>query len=134
MKYILDTNICIYWIKGNQNIERKAVKRASDSISISFITLSELYYGVYKSNKIKENLSALEILKRKLNIIESNAEICETFGILKAELAKQGKMIDDADLFIAACALVNKSTLVTNNEKHFERIKGLKLENWLRTF
>ena len=55
------------------------------------------------------------------------------FGKLKADLEKDGKIIDDADLFIAACALANDAVLVTNNEKHFKRIKGLKLANWLRS-
>ena len=67
----------------------------------------------------------------KLGFIESSEEVCDKFGDLKAFLEKEGKIIDDADLFIAACSIVNELTLVTNNEKHFRRIKGLKIENWL---
>lgn len=131
MSYLLDTNICIYWLKGNNNIERKAIEVGLNNLSISFVNLSELFYGAYKSEKITDNLKAVRDLVKKLEFIESNEEVCETFGDLKALLEKEGSIIDDADLFIAACALVNEYTLVTNNEKHFSRIKGLKLENWV---
>lgn len=133
MIYLLDTNICVYWLKGNDPIEQKILNVGWNKLFVSFMTLSELYYGVYKSQKISKNLLKIKNLEKALNVIESNPEICETFGMLKADLTKQGKMIDNADLFIAASALVSKSVLVTNNEKHFERIQGLKLENWLKT-
>lgn len=132
MKYLLDTNICVYWLKGNRSVEQKVLETGTDNIFISFITLSELYYGVYKSQKVEENLSALLSLESKLRVIESDSQVSETFGKLKAELQKKGRMIDDADLFIAACALANKLILVTNNEKHFQRIKSLSIENWIK--
>ena len=72
-------------------------------------------------------------MESKLGIVDSDDEICKNFGKLKTELEKEGKIIDDADLFIAACALANKLILVTNNEKHFGRIENLKLENWRET-
>lgn len=132
MNYLLDTNRCIYWLKGNENIEQRALFIGLNSIDISFITLSELYYGAYKSRRVKENLAAIRTIWKKLGFIESSDEICQNFGQLKASLEKKGDVIDDADMFIAACALVNDATLVTNNEKHFRRIKGLKLENWTK--
>lgn len=101
-------------------------------VAISFITLSELYYGAYKSQKVQENLAALKNLELKLKMVESSKEICKAFGKLKAELAREGKIIDDADLFIACCVLKSNRVLVTNNEKHFSRIKGLKIENWAK--
>jgi predicted nucleic acid-binding protein len=122
----------VYWLKGNENIEQRALAVGLDEIAISFITLSELYYGAYKSQRVKENLAAVRIIWNKLGFIDSNEDICEAFGKLKAELEKEGKIIDDADLFIAACALIDNLTLVTNNERHFKRIKGLKIENWLK--
>ncbi len=132
MSYLIDTDICIYWLKGNENIEQKALAVRLDNIYISFIVLSELYYGAYKSQRIKENLIAVKALWKKLGFIESNDDICETFGKLKADLEKNGNVINDADMFIASCALVNGFTLVTNNERHFKRIKGLKIENWIK--
>lgn len=132
MKYLLDTNICVYWLNGNKTIEEKAVQVGLKHVAISFITLSELYYGAYKSQKVQQNLTALKNLESKLKRVESNKEICKAFGELKAELAKEGKIIDDADLFIACCALKSNRVVVTNNEKHFSRIKGLKIENWAK--
>ena len=102
-------------------------------IALSFITLSELYYGAYKSQKAEQNLSAIKSLESKLKRVESNKEVYESFGKLKTELEKDGKIIDDADLFIACCALNTNRVLVTNNERHFSRINGLKLENWTKT-
>ena len=94
--------------------------------------MSELYYGAYKSKRTKENLAAVRILCDKLGVFESNDEISENFGKLKAALEKEGNVIDDADLFIAACAIVNDAILITNNERHFKRIKELRLENWMK--
>ena len=130
MSYLLDTNICVYWMKGDESIEQRSLEIGLGNIAISFITISELYYGAYKSQKINENISAIKKLASKLGIVHSNDEICKNFGKLKTELEKGGKIIDDADLFIAACALANNLILVTNNEKHFRRIENLKLENW----
>jgi len=131
MNYLLDTNICVYWLKGYENIEAKAMEVGLVSLSISFITLSELYYGAYNSKKIKKNIRNIGKLKKKLYVIESSEAICEHFGRIKVSLKDKGNIIDDADIFIAACALVEDVTLVTNNEKHFERIEGLRIENWL---
>lgn len=133
MTYILDTNICIYWLKGDRNIEVKALDVGLETLSISFVTLCELYFGAYKSQKRHDNILNVEKLIDRINVIESNSLACKTFGKLKAFLVKDGKVIDDADIFIAACALVEEATLVTNNEKHFKWIKGLKVENWART-
>ncbi|MFZ2633411.1 MAG: PIN domain-containing protein [Desulfosalsimonadaceae bacterium] len=130
MKYILDTNICIYWLKGNSQIETRAMLAGFNTISISFITLSELYYGAYKSQRVNENLDVIKTFEQKLIVIESDVLICAAFGKIKSFLENQGKIIDDADIFIAACALATEATLVTNNEKHFKRIKKLNIENW----
>jgi predicted nucleic acid-binding protein len=70
-------------------------------------------------------------LTDQINVVESDDAISETFGSLKASLENVGLIIDDADMFIAACALVHGLTVITNNTKHFRRIKGLKLDNWV---
>lgn len=130
MNWLLDTDICIYWLKGNQKIELRAMQVGLDNLRVSFITISELYYGAFKSQRIQENLALVEILEERLTVIESDSGICSNFGKLKAHLEREGTIIDDADLFIAACALAMDSVLVTNNEEHFSRIKDLKAENW----
>lgn len=130
MTYLLDTDICIYWLKKDDRIEQKAVSVGLEKITISFMTLSELYYGAQKSQRADENLSAISLLTSKVSVVESNDQICACFGKLKVSLEKQGMTIDDADLFIAACALTTDATLVTNNTRHFERIEELQLQNW----
>ena len=130
MKYLLDTNICVYWLKGNERIELKILSVGMDNIALSFINVSELYYGAYKSQRVEANLKLISQLTDQLNVVESDEAISEMFGQLKATLENAGTIVDDADLFIAACVKVHGLTLVTNNTKHFKRIKGLKLENW----
>ncbi|MCK4605557.1 MAG: PIN domain-containing protein [Deltaproteobacteria bacterium] len=132
MTYILDTNICIYWLKGDRDIEAKALEVGLEALLLSFVTICELYFGAYKSQKIKDNILNIEKLKDRIRVVESNDLVCETFGKLKAFLVKK-EVIDDADILVAACALMVGATLVTNNEKHFKRIKGLKVENWVST-
>lgn len=102
-----------------------------DAVALPFITVSELYYGAYKSQRMEANLQLVRSLTEQLTVLESDETISELFGELKAGLEKNGMIIDDADLYIAACAKVHGLTLVTNNTKHFKRIKGLKLENWV---
>ena len=131
MKYLLDTNICVYWLKRNEHIEQKVLSVGIDNISVSFITVSELYYGAYKSQRVDENLAMIRKLIDHIDVIESDDAISRAFGNLKASLENAGLIIDDADMFIAACALVHGLTMVTNNTKHFRRIKGLKLDNWI---
>ena len=131
MKYLLDTNICVYWLKGNEHIEQKVLSVGIDTISISFINVSELYYGAYKSQRVDQNLAIIRRLTERLNVVESDEAISEAFGSLKASLENAGMIIDDADIYIAACARVYGLTLVTNNTKHFRRLKGLKLDNWM---
>jgi tRNA(fMet)-specific endonuclease VapC len=130
LKHLLDTNVCVYWLKGNEHIEQKILSSGMYNIAISFITVSELYYGAYKSQRVVENLDTIRKFTECLTVIESDESISEEFGNLKASLESDDMVIDDADIFIAACARVYGLTLVTNNVKHFRRIKGFRLENW----
>ena len=131
MKYLLDTDICVFWLKGNDHIELKILSVGMDNIALSFINVSELYYGAYKSQRCEANLAMVRRLTEQLHVVESGKAISEMFGELKATLESAGTIIDDADLYIAACSMVHGLTLVTNNTKHFKRIKGIKLQNWV---
>jgi len=90
----------------------------------------ELYYGAYKSQKVESNLAKVKKIEISLEIIPVSQELVEIFSLLKSNLEKRGKPIDDFDLILASTALSQNMVLVTNNEKHFKRIKGLELENW----
>ena len=131
MKYLLDTDTLIFWLKGNQTIEQKALSISLGNIGYSIISHAELYFGAYNSEQITKNLMAIEIVKQKLTLIDFNIHAAQLFGKIKADLKQQGNIIMDADIMIASIALSNDLTLVTNNIKHFERIAELKIENWL---
>ena len=132
MKYMLDTNICIYIIKKKpiQVIQVLQKKKIGD-ICISTITLAELEYGVEKSlNKVKNQLALTEFLA-PIEIINFNDKAARHFGAIRAHLESIGKVIGPFDLQIAAHALSEDLILVTNNTKEFERVPNLKIENWL---
>jgi len=130
--YLLDTDTIIFSLKGNASVQKNLLFHINDPIKTCVITLMELYYGAYKSQKVTGNLAKIKTLEQSLEIITVGVESVEIFGMLKSQLEKTGSRLDDFDLIIAACALVHNLTLVTNNEKHFQRIEGLKLVNWTR--
>ncbi len=128
--YLLDTDTVIYSLKGHDTVKQNLGDHYDDPMALSAITLLELYYGAYKSQRIASNLSKIKILEKTFEIIPVGTESAEIFGMLKSELEKSGTPLDDFDLLIAGCALTRNLTLVTNNFRHFKRIEGLKLENW----
>lgn len=130
--YLLDTDTIIYILKGNASVQKNLLFHINDSIKTSVITLMELYYGAYKSQKVTGNLAKIKTLEQSVEIITLGVAPAEVFGMLKSQLEKTGLRLDDFDLIIAACALAHNLTLVTNNEKHFQRIEGLKLANWIK--
>ncbi|MDP3106090.1 MAG: type II toxin-antitoxin system VapC family toxin [Candidatus Methanoperedens sp.] len=131
MKYLLDTNICIYLLNGNEILKEKVREIGVFSLSISNVTLAELYFGAYNSRKIDANLKRIDLFKQNLTVYSDSDRSAETFGRFKSKLRSEGRIIEDFDIMIASIASVNKCILVTNNPNHFERIEGLKIENWL---
>lgn len=132
MKYLLDTNICIYIIKKKpEEVLKRFLKIKPDSIGISAITVSELYYGVAKSLKPDENTIALEQFILPLTILNFNKEDSIAYGRLRAKLEQRGKLIGAMDMLIVAQALSRDLILVTNNEREFKKVDGLFVENWV---
>ena len=129
--FLLDTDTVIYTLKGDEAIQENLRKHLSDPIKITVITLMELYYGAYKSRKVTANIAKVKMIEHEIEIITADHRSAEIFGMIKAGLEKLGTPLDDFDLIIASCALANNLTLVTNNIKHFKRIDGLKLANWM---
>jgi len=132
MKYMLDTNICIYLIKQKPAAVLERFRQTDISeISISSITLSELFYGVSKSSIPEQNFMALTQFVAPLEILPFDGGAAQYYGDLRAHLEIQGTPIGSLDMLIAAHALSIESTLVTNNEKEFNRVPSLKIENWV---
>ena len=132
MKYILDTNICIYLIKKKPiSVLNRLSKIKIKEAGISSITLSELEYGAAKSSNPDKNRVALIGFASLLEIYNYDAQAAREYGIIRADLERSGKIIGAMDMLIAAQAKGLNLTLVTNNEKEFNRIPGLKIENWV---
>jgi tRNA(fMet)-specific endonuclease VapC len=133
MKFMLDTNTCIYIIKRKPPDIIDRFKRTEISqIGISSITLSELTYGVSKSSKPEQNQMALAQFVAPLEILPYDDEAAQYYGDLRVHLEKRGTPIGALDMLIAAHALSIACTLVTNNEKEFIRIPELKIVNWAK--
>ena len=133
MKFMLDTNTCIYIIKRKPPhvIERFRQTEISQ-IGISSITLSELIYGASKSSKPEQNKMALTQFVAPMEILPYDDEAAQYYGDIRTHLEKQGTPIGSLDMLIAAHALSIACTLITNNEKEFIRIPNLKIDNWLK--
>jgi len=133
MEYLLDTNTCIYIIKKKPvEVFEKLKTLKPGTVSISTITLAEMYFGVAKSTNPSKNRNALEKFLIPLNIVEFDYSATISYGEIRAELEKKGTPIGPMDTLIAAHAKSLDFTLVTNNTKEFNRIIGLKLENWVK--
>jgi len=132
MRYLLDTNICIELIKRKppQMLRRFQALTAGD-IGISAITLAELRYGVAKSQAAERNAKALAEFLLPLEIADFDENAASAYGPVRAGLEKSGTPIGPLDTQIGAHALSLGATLVTSNTKEFQRIKGLRIENWL---
>lgn len=132
MRYLLDTNICIYLIKKKpQNVLQKFEAQPPGEIGISAITIAELQFGVHKSHYPAQNQRALEQFLIPLVIIEFDYLAAAAYGQIRALLERQGTPIGSLDMLIAAQALSLDVTLITNNTREFSRIPNLKVANWV---
>ncbi len=132
MKFLLDTNICIYIIKQKppEVLQRFNIYQVGD-IGVSSITVAELEFGVQKSQFPTKNQQALTQFLLPLTIVDFDRGAAIVYGDIRARLGKQGKPIGSLDTLIAAHALSLQVTLVTNNVKEFSRVQNLKLDNWV---
>ena len=132
MKYLLDTNICIYTIKNRPpQVKEKLIEHKIGDLALSIITVSELLYGAFKSQQVERNLNIIEEFIMPFDIIDFDYKSAIEYGKIRATLEKQGQIIGNMDMQIAAIAKANDMILVTNNLKEFNRIENLKLENWV---
>jgi tRNA(fMet)-specific endonuclease VapC len=131
MRYLLDTNICIYLIKKKPlTVLQKFEAQTPGEIGVSTITVAELQFSVHKSQYPAQNQRALEQFFIPLAIVEFDYLAAVAYGRVRAPLEQQGTPIGSLDLLIAAQALSLDITLVTNNIREFSRVPSLKLVNW----
>ena len=134
MKYMLDTDICIYVIKKKPDRVLAALHAGvQEGIAISAITLAELEYGVEASAHVEKNTLALNQFLSIMSILPFEDKAAVEYGKIHADLRRKGMLIGSMDMLIAAHAKSKGLILVTNNIREFERVEGLKLENWSHT-
>ena len=132
LRYLLDTNICIYIAKERPpSVAKRFAKLEVGTVGMSLITFGELRYGAEKSASSTRALEALEQLIGLIPVIEPTATVGATYGVLRAHLERLGTPIGGNDLWIAAHAQTLGMTLVTNNTREFERVPKLKVQNWV---
>lgn len=131
LKYMLDTNIVIYTIKNRPEQVRELFKAHQGQMCISSVSWGELVYGAEKSSRPESNLADIEGMAARLEVLPFENKAADHFGQLRAELYKQGKPIGPYDMMIAGHARSLGLILVSNNMKKFERVPGLRLENWV---
>ncbi len=128
--FLLDTNICVFFLRGRYSIDRKIADIGIENCCISEITRAELLYGAYCSDFPTQNIELVKNLCEMINVLPIS-ETLDIYASKKAELRRQGLPIDDFDLLIGSAAIANRCVLVTDNIRHFERL-GIKMENWVK--
>jgi len=131
-QYLLDTNICIYLLKGLFGLVAKIEVVGIDNCFLSEITIAELKYGAENSDFPKKNLEKIEKLQEMFIVIPIFNSL-DIYAKEKSRLKKAGKILDDFDLLIGATAIFNNLTLVTRNVSDFERLEEIEMEDWTIT-
>lgn len=130
--YLIDTNICIAFLKGNAAVINQFQLKHQDCY-LSTLVLAELYKGVYCSSRFNENIIALDRFANSLFKVDYDQNAALEFGKIQAELRRKGRPTGEIDALIAAVARSRQDILVTNNTRHFINIDGLQLEDWLNS-
>lgn len=128
---ILDTDVCIEILRGNSQV--LAIRRSTaDLVVTTWITAAELFFGAAHSDRPEENRALVRRFLETLKIVGLDPMSVELFGRHKSRLEREGRRVADADLLIATIAMARNATLVTGNDRHYERFPDLLRENWIR--
>src|SRR5258708_11436399 len=132
LRYMLDTDICIYALKDRPATLRGRFNRLAEQICISAVTLAELAFGAERSARPSENLAVVSLFVGQLDVLPFGERAAMHYGNLRAELARKGRPTGPYDLMIGAHARSEGLILVTNNVRDFERMNGVRIENWAK--
>jgi len=129
---LLDTDTCIAILRGNEAvIDRRAA--TEDTVVTTWITVAELHYGAAKSIAPEKNRTLVRSFLGTLPVLGLDEASAQIFGEAKALLERQGQRLADADLFIGAIAASKQATVITGNKRHYSRIPGVTIEDWIRS-
>ncbi|MDO9551414.1 type II toxin-antitoxin system VapC family toxin [Rhodonellum sp.] len=131
MKYLLDTNICVHFLRGKYGLIEKFEHLGTENFAISEITLAELVFGAENSKNPQKNLDLIEVFANQVVILPIFSAIY-LYGKEKARLRSIGLQISDFDLLIGCTAIEKDLIMVTENLKEFQRISGIQIENWVK--
>ena len=133
MRYLLDTNICVFLIRRKSAaVLARFGQYGIDELAISTVTLAELRYGADKSQRPEQNHAALDAFLVPLAVVDFDSRAAARYGRLRADLERAGTPIGPLDTMIAACALARGVPLVTSNTAEFSQVPGLQVEDWTR--
>ncbi len=129
--FLLDTNILSYWMRGDSALIARIKRHSPSELAISAISLAEILYGIEKSSvKKKTRTEKIQRIAALLDILDFDEAAAPHYAVIRAGLEKNGLVIGERDMQIAAIARARKSTVVTHNTREFDRIPGLKVEDW----
>lgn len=131
LKYLLDTDVCIFTIKNKPQVVRDAFTRHAGQLAISTVTPMELVYEAEKSDSSAKNLRVVEGFAARLDVLDFNSNAASHAAQIRAELARAGTPIGPYDVMIAGHARSLGLIVVTNNSREFSRVSGLRIENWV---
>lgn len=129
MAYLVDTDWTIDYLKGKRKIVKILQKLFDEGLAMSVISLAELYEGIFASKNPKKHLNALQDFLSGVVVLGITDQICQTFGRLRSEQRKKGIVVDNFDLLVGSTGLVHNLTVLTDNIKHFKKIKGIKIKS-----
>lgn len=129
-KYLLDTSIVAFLFRGKYGIANHLASLHYEQCFVSDVTIAELTYGAYHSDRVQSNLDMVEQFTRVVSVLPFSDGIKE-YGKQKDRLVRSGQMIEDFDLLIGCTAVADGLIMVTDNTKHFSRIEGITIENWV---
>ncbi|MCC6332891.1 MAG: type II toxin-antitoxin system VapC family toxin [Myxococcales bacterium] len=130
MKYLVDTDVCIAWLKGDRRVREAWLDTQPEDVGLSSVVRAELLFGARNSQQVAGNLHRLEVFFAALQSLPFDDRAAEQYGLLRAQLTAAGRPIGPNDLMIAAAALAQDLTLVSRNDREFSRVPGLRLERW----
>jgi tRNA(fMet)-specific endonuclease VapC len=131
LQYMLDTNICIYVMKNYPPELRERFDRLAELLCVSSVTLAELHYGAEKSARRLDNLEAIRHFIARLDVLPFGADAAAHYGQIRARLERTGRLAGAYDMMIGGHARSAGLVLVTNNQREFEHMEGLRIENWV---
>ncbi len=126
MIYVLDTDVSVEYLRGNKEVVEKVL--GISDLFLTHVTIAELFYGVYKSQRTEEQKKKLLEFLEGVYLLGIDSGVCEIFGRIKADISKKGRTSGDFDILIASICIANNGCLITRNSKHYREIEGIRIE------